>query len=50
MLSLMAKEMTNKEHLKQQEGKESMRHEAEAVVEGSVDWRSGEVAEEAKRE
>ena len=25
-----------------------MRHEAEAVLEGSVDWRSGEAAEEAK--
>jgi len=32
--------------LKQQQGKESMRHEAEVVLEGSVDWRSGEAAEE----
>ena len=46
MLSLMAKEMTKEEHLKQQQGKESMRHEAEAVLEGLVDWRSGEAAEE----
>ena len=30
MLSLMEKEMEKEEHLKQQQGKESMRHEAEA--------------------
>ena len=46
----MVKEMTKEEHLKQQQGKESMRHEAEAIVEGSFDWRSGEAAEAAKRE
>ena len=46
MLSLMAKEMAKEEHLKQQQGKESMRHEAKVVLEGLVDWRSGEVAEE----
>ena len=50
MLSLMAKEMTKEEHLKQQQGKESMRHEAEAVLEGSVDWRSGEAAEELQEQ
>ena len=27
-----------------------MRHEAEVVIEGSCDWRSGEAAEAAKRE
>ena len=44
MLPLMAKEMTKEEHLKQQQGKESMKHEAEAVLEGLVDWRSGKSA------
>ena len=50
MLSLMAKEMAMEEHLKQQQGKESMRHEAEAVLEGSVDWRSREAAEEPQEQ
>ena len=45
MLSLMAKEMTKEEYLKQQQGKESMKHEAEAVLEGLVDWRSGKATE-----
>ena len=45
MLSLMAKEMKKEEHLKQQQGKESMKHEAEVVLEGLVDWRSGKAAE-----
>ena len=50
MFSLMAKEMEKEEHLKQQQGKESMRHEAKAVLEGSVDWRSGEAAEELQEQ
>jgi len=45
MMSFMAKEITKEEHLKKQQGKESMKHEAEAVLEGLVDWRSGKAAE-----
>ena len=46
----MAKEMTKEEHLKQQQGKESMKHESKAILEGLVDWTSGEAAEELQEQ
>ena len=46
----MPKEMEKEDHLEQKKGKESMRHEAEAVLEGSVDWRSREAAEELQEQ
>ena len=44
------KEKSKEKHLKQQQGKESMRYEAETVLERSVDWRSGEVVEELQEQ
>ena len=36
--------------MKQQQGKESMRYEAETVLERSVDWRSGEATKELQEQ
>ena len=41
--------MPKEEHLKQQQRKEKMKYEAEAVLEGLVYWRSGKAAKTSEK-